>query len=148
MTWIIENWKLVIGGILSIVLFGTGWHMGSSSVQDSWDKEKLANATLQAQLAEKNAKTIGDLENEKQSNLVIIDTLRSSITGLYLPTCSGQVHPSTGINPAASTSGLLPDGEQAAIDKYTTGTRQLLYEADKVVEQCRVMQEWIKTLPQ
>ena len=141
-------WKQIIGIFLLVSVYVTGHVQGSAQVQNSWDKEKAAIVKAQKEAEEKNAQIITDLEVQHSKDTDTINRLHATYSGgLHLPSNCPKATSTSGSLQTSNSGGQLPSKEQSALDYYTAETQQLMYEADEVVNQCRVVIEWAKTLP-
>ena len=91
MTWIIANWRLVIGCALAGALFGTGWHTGASSVQNDWNEEKLRVQEDALTAMETHADMIRKADEQHDKDNIAIVSLHTDVERLrntvHLPTC-------------------------------------------------------------
>jgi hypothetical protein len=149
MTWLLANWKLVLGAVLLSALSWFMYSSGENHIQQKWDKEKAEIVAQKLKDAEINAKTIHDLEvkNAKANNT--IDSLAANNHALRLrlpPSCPASSS-SGGSGQTTTGDGALHPDASEIIARYSTEVGREFVEADKVVEQCRVVFEWAKALP-
>lgn len=100
-------------------------------------------------MAETLAKRIQELEikGAKDEETIRDYRKRNPSSGLRLPppTCPGGTNPD-GVVQGSSGSQSLSDRAQQAIDRYTEGVDALMLEADLIVNDCRVVFEWAKSM--
>lgn len=119
--------------------------MNEVKIERDQERAKIAQESLEA--AQNNLKTITKLEETKNENLKTIGRLRSDLANfrVRVPTapCSGA--DPTGNNPTPG-AGPLPNKPQTAFDDFKRGLESDAAEADTVVESCRVLMDWAKSL--
>lgn len=149
MTWILANWKLVLGATVLAVYTWFIYSSGEDHVQARWDKEKSEIVAIQLKQARDNAKTIHDLEVKNAQANNTIDTLaaNNSSLRLRLPQRCAEIPSSSGSGQDATRDGTLYTDASEVIAGYTNETGRQFAEADKVIEQCRVVIDWAKALP-
>jgi len=141
--------KILIALLSLAVAFVGGWNIGSDRVQHKWDKERLETAEAARVAAGKNAKIINDLEAEKNESNKTIDRLRDDIAGFRVrvpKTPCVRSDPSGRGGDATSTDGKPADQSQEAFDRFRHSLESDAANADKVIENCRVVVDWAKGL--
>jgi len=147
MIWILQNWRLVLSGILIIGLSAFFYTKGADSVQRDWDKEMLETAKEQAKATKRNLDTINSLEAVKNENLKTIATLRRDIGSIRvrLPAAPcDRPNPSSGSKLTTTPTGELPIAPQDAFDRFRQRLESDALEADTIMESCRVVIGWAK----
>jgi hypothetical protein len=118
---------------------------GRAEIQAKWDKAELDRKEAQAKKNAEDAAKLRKLEGDKNANLAEIDRLRANNHALWLrlpkTACGESGAPGGNI---ATGDGELPDSPQAALDRFMAGLADEAYRADKIIEDCRVLNEWIK----
>lgn len=149
MAWLISNWKLVVSIALLLVVAASGFFAGESHVQSQWDSEKLAMMEEASSMADTLAKKIQNLEikGAKDEKIIRDYRRRNPTGGLHLPptSCPGDTGPVGGVQGSAGNE-PLPSGAQQAIDRYTASVDALMLEADLMVNDCRIVFEWARSL--
>lgn len=145
--WILQNWKLIAAASIIATAYYVGWNMGSSSVEKDWNEEKAATQKELTEVAKKHAEVIQALEVQHDKDQLDIDYLRAHPRKLYLPatSCKPVANPVSSTETVAGTE-PLPVSPQQAIDRYTNGVGELMYQADSVVNDCILMAEYLKSL--
>lgn len=150
MIWILQNWKTLAVVGLCIAATTFGWTLGSNHVQHKWDAERMALLEAANQAALENVKIITALEKTKHDNLTEIDRLRANNHALWvrLPTspCANANSAVGGLDTAAG-SWVAVTQTQSAFDNFTSGLAEDAAGADKVIEDCRVVIDWVNRLP-
>lgn len=150
MIQLLAYWKQILGAALAGALFLTGWHYGSAHVQANWDKQTAAAQAESMRVMQVHADMINTLEVQHDKNTTRIDQLAADNRSLRLrlqPTsCPSQdANPVSGVQ-AASGSRLLHLDPSEIIAGYTDEVGRQFVIADKVVEDCRVMQRYLQSL--
>lgn len=146
MIWLLNNWKIIGSALLAVGIFASGWVSGSGSVHRELDREKLAQAQAHAKALVENQKTINKLEEQKNENLAKVKSLSRELRAfrLSIPTCQA-LSATTGATQAAGTGGISAT-VQESFDRFTEGVASDFEDADRVVEDCRVLSEWARKL--
>jgi len=106
----------------------------------AFDKAQAANDTLKTDGAEQHAQDIADNNRIRDE----FSTFR-----LHLPkpsACTGVPNPSSGSLDGLAGSGIRPEPEQAAFDRFTDGLKQDSYRIDSALDSCRVVVTWARSL--
>ena len=124
------------------------YHKGEQNVQAKWDKAVAAQVAAQlAKNVADNAK-LKQLEETKNENIVEIDRLRANNHALWLrlpkTPCSGSGSPGSDTTAGA---GELPTAAEIAFKRFTDGLADEAYRADRVVEDCRVLNDFLRGNP-
>lgn len=144
MIWILKYWKTLLAGVAAGVLFGVGWLQGSDHVQRKWDEATARQVTAQLAKNQADAVKLKKLEETKNENLVEIDRLRANNHALWLRL---PKTPCTGNTPSGDTAtgtGELPTAPEIAFKRFTDGLADEAYRADRIVEDCRVLNAFVK----
>lgn len=145
MIWFLSNWKLVGSATIISILMYFSFSYGEDRVQQEWDKEK---ATLVKAIVV-NGQVVHDLGVSHDKDQILIDKLAADNHALWLrlpkTTCIGLNSPTTSGQAIAGVE-PLPVEPQQALNRYTEGVGSLMHEADSIVNDCRVVMEWAKTL--
>lgn len=144
MIWLLKYWKTLLAGAIAGALFGAGWFAGSDHVQRKWDEATARQVKAQLEKNRADAEKLRKLEETKNENLVEIDRLRANNHALWvrLPKT-----PCTGSAPGGNTTagtGELPTAPEIAFKRFTDGLADEAYRADRVVEDCRVLNEFVR----
>lgn len=139
--------------ILAIVIIAAsvagGWSLGADRVQRKWDKERLAIADESREAAERSQKHINELEKTKYENDATISKLRDDVAGFRVRVpkapCT-RPEPAGGSEGAVAGTGQPVDKSQEAFDDFRRGLESDAENADKIIENCRVVADWAKGL--
>jgi hypothetical protein len=146
MWMILAYWKQIVGVAILGMIFYAGWNLGSSSVQGRWDKERAATQAELLGIAQKHADMIQTLEIRHDKDAKDIRDYKRTHPdgGLYLPPtpCAGPAGPIGGVQTTAGKESFS-GGAQQAINNYTKGVDALTLEADEVVNDCRVVRDYL-----
>lgn len=125
----------------------SGYTRGRDEVQADWDAERKQIAQESLESAQNNLQTITKLEETKNANLKTIAKLRLDIANLrvFLPTSPCVGTDTTG-NGSTTGTWEQPDQAQKAFDRFTSGLESDAAEQDAVIEDCRVVIDWAKSL--
>lgn len=149
LTLIIQNWKSIALVALIAIAFSVGYSKGEDSIQSQWDKEKVIQQKELLEFATTHAEQIRTLEVTKSENLDKIAALAADNIRLHLPTaCTAQIPNPGGSGQTPAGAGTFHVDASEVIEGYTDQVGQLMYEADQVVEQCRVLQGYVQSLNQ
>lgn len=145
MTFLLTYWKQLTIALILAITYLAGVKSGSDRVSIKWEREKAAIVAEHLKQVELNAKRIVELEETKNENLAKVDKLYrdNRALRLRLPTCKEVT--TSGVA-AIAGSGTLPASPQQALDRYTEGVGQLMLEADRMTEVCRVVVDWAKSI--
>lgn len=147
--WLLQHWRvLALAGVVA-VLFGAGWLQGSDHVQRKWDEYTARQVKAQLEKNQADAARLNKLEETKNENIVEIDRLRANNHALWLrlpkTTCGGSGAPS---GDTVAGGGQLPEGApsgaERAINEFDKRWADEAYRADRVVEDCRVLNEFVR----
>ena len=139
--------KYALGAILmGLVLFGM-WKAGCNHVQIQFDAYRLNEQALLTKEITDNETLKAQLEVSKNEAQTHIDALANNVRTVRVflpnPACIGEAGPAS--SPAAaggeSLSAKTPD-PQADLDRFVGGVEALMLEADTVVNNCRMLQDW------
>jgi hypothetical protein len=144
MIWLRKYWRILALAGVAATLFGAGWWQGSDHVQRKWDEDKARQVKAQLEKNQADAAKLRKLEEMKNENLVEIDRLRANNHALWvrLPKT-----PCTGSAPSGDTpagAGELPTAPEIAFKRFTDGLAGEAYRADRVVEDCRVLNDFAR----
>ena len=145
MLWCLANWRTITITAIIVVLCSFSFKLGKEWVQSDWDKEKA----VLVKYALDNGKVVHDLGVKHDNDQIAIDKLHADNHALWLrlpKTACVRLDTTESSGEAATTGELLPGDPQQAINGYTEGVRELMYKADSVVNDCRVVMEWAKSL--
>lgn len=138
------NLKLILwlGSILTVfaLLFGVyryGRHVEAV-------KQELARVTALARQQSDNDALKTELEVKHAADQKQIDALAADLRRLRvrLPAGCGNSNPTSGSTDTVASSQPLPTSSQDALDRFNEGLGELAKEADDVVANCRVLQQW------
>ena len=137
--------KYALGAIL-LVLFGT-WKAGCNHVQIQFDDYRLKEQALLTKEITDNETLKAQLEvskNEAQTRIdALANNVRTQFVRLPATACISEAGPAS--SPTATGGESLPaktPDPQAALDRFVGGVESLMLEADTVVNNCRVLQDW------
>lgn len=150
---------MVAGGVYYV--YHSGYSEGEQDVQARWDKEKAEQmaADLQATLANEKLKT--DLETTKNANLDYVSRVYFELgksQRLRLPKTPCNTATTTTGSDSAAGSGVVSTAPEAGqdetdggvaqqgFDEYERGRNDEAYRADAVVEGCRVLNDWSRSM--
>lgn len=145
MIWLLANWRSTSIVVLIVGICYFSFSEGRDYTQRQWDKAK---ATLVKQVVD-NAQVVHDLGVSHDKDQTTIDKLAADNHALWLRL---PKTPCVGVSPSSTSeqtpTGVepLPTDPQQTINGYTEGVGSLMHEADTVVNDCRVVIEWVKTL--
>lgn len=143
MIWLIKHWRALAIITIAAALFGAGWHQGADSVQRKWDEDVATRTALLLKQTQEAAEKLRKLEETKNANIAEIDRLRANNHALWLRLPKHRCQTGTD-NPAGS--GELPEGApsgaEQAVNEFDKRWADEAYRADKVVEDCRVLNEF------
>ena len=105
-------------------------------------KQRADLVTTNAELNQK----LGAQHDTNQSRVVYIHDHPAG--GVSLPSCktvppSGTADPSGSGQTQTAPSGILPDANQLALDRFTKRLDDLQYQADTDIEACRTVMDWV-----
>jgi hypothetical protein len=151
MLWMINNWKLILGGAALISAFLLGSHIK----QNEWDADtalnQLATASVITTSLQENAKLTTTLEMQKNDSQTRIDALKRTIDSqrVLLPqtACASREATASGIVQTTASGELLPvapASPQASLDRFMAEADNDAREADTLIASCRVVAEWSK----
>lgn len=112
---------------------------GQDSRQAKWDADVARQVSAQLAKNQADAVKLKKLEEAKNENLVEIDRLRSNNHALWLRL---PKTPCTGNTPSGDTpagAGELPTAPEIAFKRFTDGLADEAYRADRIVEDCRML---------
>lgn len=144
MTWLLKNWKEIFLAALVAGAFATGWWKGGDAVQRKWDADTARMVAAQLAKNQADAAKLKKLEETKNENIVEIDRLRANNHALWLRL---PKTPCTGNTPSGDTvagTGELPTQAEIAFKRFTDGLADEAYRADKIIEDCRVLNDFVK----
>jgi len=121
-----------------------GYNAGVNEIQTKWDAAEHAAEQAQAAKNMADAERIRKLEVVKNENIVEIDRLRANNRALFLRIPQTACIGSQASADNTAGAGQLPDKAQAAFDRFMAGVADEAYRADRVVEDCRVLNEYLK----
>ena len=153
MIWLLQNWRIILGIALAGVIFAGGWMAGSSSTQKRWDSETLIHIQEQLAATERNQALTNKLEQTKNENIAIIDRYRRDLATVRVrvptATCPGglpDTAASSGVADSIIIAGVSADQNQEAFDRFAAGLAEDAAEHDALIEQCRVVMDWVRGL--
>lgn len=144
MIWLLKYWK---GLILVALIAGaglTGYLNGRDAIQRKWDVDTAREVKAQLVKNQEDAAKLKKLEETKNANLVEIDRLRANNHSLWLRL---PRTPCTGDPPGSDTvarGGEFPTETETAFQRFRTGLADEAYRADKMTEDCRVLNEFVR----
>ena len=150
MIWLLANWRTIAILALVVAIAATGWGFGADSVQSKWDKATAQQVAAQLAKNQTDHAKMKTLEETKNANIVEIDRLRANLgkserLRLRQTACSGSGKANSD-NPAGE--GQLPESVSgSAEDAINIFDREYLDEAtraEKIVESCRVLNDFVK----
>ncbi|UOF78829.1 hypothetical protein [Caudoviricetes sp.] len=170
--WIIQNWRLLAGGAILIGVFVFGFVTGASRVQAQWDSESLELEHDRLEKAEQDRKKIQELEIQHDKDEQTIRNFstahpggvrvpkaprcRPSDTVGSVQTPAGSEPLSVGVEQAggndkledanALTQESYESAVQTAFDELDSKAKALTLEADLIVNDCRVMSDYLKSV--
>lgn len=148
MIWLLKYWRTLLAGVIAGALFVAGWSFGADRVQSKWDEAIAAQTAAQLKYNTEQSAKLRTLEETKNENIAEIDRLNTELgksdrLRLRKTACRGSNTPSTN-----STSGArfvpeeVPDVQDEALNSFDATCRNIALEADKIVEYCRVLNDW------
>lgn len=147
-TFVIQNWKTILGAVLIVGSFLTGYFKGSDSVKRDWDLDIHLRVKEQLAFVEKNQKLIVALEETKNENLKIVNQLAdvTRAVRVRVPTtaCVRSTPTPSRSEDVPAASGVVPATSQETFDSFRSGLESDALEADRIVEDCRVVVDWAK----
>lgn len=149
MIWLRKYWKALLLAALIAGAALVGYVKGADSVQAKWDADVLRLVKEQLAKNQADAAKLKKLEEMKNENLVEIDRLRVNNHALWMrlrpSACGGSDSP--GANNTAG-GGQLPEGASSraerAINEFDKRWADEAYRADKMTEDCRVLNDFVK----
>lgn len=146
MIWLIKYWRIAVAAITGAAIFAAGWNIGEDSIQRKWDEDVATRTALLLKQTQEAAEKLRKLEETKNANIAEIDRLRANNHALWLrlpkTPCIGSGQTGKD-NPAGS--GELPEGApsgaEQALNEFDKRWADEAYRADKVVEDCRVLND-------
>lgn len=151
LTWILQNWRLVVGCALLTIVFVFGYTTGAQHVKRQWDVEISIHMKEALAAQAKNQTLVAQLEETKNANLEKVTALEHDIAAMRVrlpsPTRTGSVPQATaaiGSPPATAPTCEFPEQVQTEFAAFTAEVGAIVRDADEVVEQCRVITEWSK----
>lgn len=152
--WALKNWRIIGFLLMAVGTFAAGWVNGSDSVRREWEVDIHTRTKAALATAVENQKRLAALEETKNANLKEVDRLRANNHALWLrlpkTPCPGSVSDTTSGSIGIAGSGELPEGSpgsaEQAINRFDRTFADEAYRADKVVEDCRVVVDWAKSL--
>lgn len=145
MRWLLGNWKWLTAIALAVFIFFAGYLRGADSVQRKWEREILAEIKAQLEKNQADAAKLKKLEETENANLVEIDRLRANNHALWmrLPKTPCGKPGETSTN-STTGAGELPTEAEIAFQRFREGLADEAYRADKIVENCRVLNDFMK----
>lgn len=136
---------------LFFAVFQYGRHIEGQKRDNELLTERLqyAKAFADAQTANDKLKTDGAKQHAQDT--ATINRIRDDFSAfrLRLPkvaACDGDTNPASGGVDGSAATGIRPDPEQAAFDRFTDGLKQDSYKIDSVLDSCRVVMSWARNL--
>lgn len=125
--------------------FAMGWWKGGDAVQRKWDADTAREVKAQLVKNQADSAKLKKLEETKNENIVEIDRLHANNHALWLrlpkTTCGGSSTPSSDTTSAA---GELPTKSERDLAEAKRRLDDESYRADKIVEECRVLNDFLK----
>lgn len=148
------RWKWVAGvALCAAALIGAYVH-GASDVQDEWDKDKSARKVSEhgalIKRQDDNAQLVRQHEAEKQALRSGYETEIVGLHDTYIKSgrlrvataiCSGVAPTRESKSPAGGDAEVA--GERVLPESYDRDIKELMLEADTLVEQYRVLEEFV-----
>lgn len=140
--WCKENWRLL--AIASV--YGLGMYHGGKIQQHKQDAEKIDSLTAQLEKNQSDNAKLKKLEETKNENLDYVANLYFELgksKRLRLPECRQPSE--TGADRSTGERGVsegVSGGEEEALNEFDTTYRNAALRSDKIVEQCRELNEF------
>lgn len=147
MIWILKHWRILALTTLIAGAGFAGYRDGADHVQRKWDEATARHVKAQLAKNQADATRLRKLEEVKNENIAEIDRLRANNHALWLRLpknpCGGSDAPS---GDTVAGGGQLPEGApsgaERAINEFDKRWADEAYRADRVVEDCRVLNEF------
>lgn len=147
MIGLLKYWRIIAALAAVAALVALGWSLGADRVQRMWDEDVATRTALLLKQTQADAKRLRALEETKNENIAEIDRLRANNHALWLrlpkTPCGGSGQ--TGTYSIAGSGQLhqdLPSGAEQAINEFDATCRDEADRADRIVEACRVFNEF------
>src|SRR5574340_6069 len=147
MIWLLKYRRIIAVMAAAAALVAFGWWQGSDHVERKWDGATARQVAEQLKHNTEQTTRLRTLEETKNANIAEIDRLRANNHALWLrlpkAPCGGSGQTGQD-NPAGG--GQLPEGApsgaERALNEFDKRWADEAYRADKVVEDCRVLNEF------
>lgn len=141
--FLLENWKAVA----ALCLAAASYVAGAQHMKQKWDIDVAIQIKAKLAALEANQKLIVALQETKNENLELVNSLHSSVAAVSVrvpkaPKCSSA----SGSKDEAPGAGVIPTAPQEVFDGFRRELESEAIRSDEIVESCRVVVDWAGSL--